>query len=168
MKFLKLALAALAAVVAMPAMAQMNIGLIEPFAIANPAGRTGAIFLTIDNGGAVDDRLVEAQTDVAERVELHTMIAAADGVMKMRQIEGGIEIPAGGSHELKRGGDHIMLLGLTRELEVGASFPVTLVFEQMGMVTIQVTVIDPNADQGMQGHGMQGHDMQGHGMSGGN
>ena len=53
-------------------------------------------------------------------------------------------------------------------MATGVTFPVTLVFERLGMVTIQVTVIDPNADQGMQGHGMQGHDMQGHDMSGGN
>lgn len=168
MNLLKLTLVALLAAIAAPAAAQMNIGVVEPFAIANPAGRTGAVFLTLDNSGAEDDRLVAVQADVAERVELHTMIADQGGVMRMRPIEGGIAIPAGESHALQRGGDHIMLLGLTRELAVGVTFPVTLVFERLGMVTIEVTVVDPDIGQGMPGHGMPGHGMPGDAMTGGN
>lgn len=117
-------------------------------------GKTGAVFLMMHNNTETDDRLVAARADVAERVELHTHKESADGVMQMIQIEGGIAMPSGAMHELARGGDHVMLLGLTRELADGDTFPLTLVFETAGEVTVDA-VID-NARK--PGAGMMDHD----------
>lgn len=103
-------------------------------------GKTGAVFLMMHNNTETDDRLIEARADVAERVELHTHKESADGVMQMIQIEGGIPMPAGEMHELARGGDHVMLLGLTRALADGDSFPLTLVFEGAGEVTVDAVI----------------------------
>ena len=56
------------------------------------------------------------------------------------EIEGGIEIPAGEMHMMKRGGDHVMFMGLTAPLEQGAEISVTLTFEKAGDVVIEVPV----------------------------
>lgn len=95
-----------------------------------------------------DDTLIEVRSDVAKRIELHTHIDNGDGIMKMTQIEGGIAVPAGGMHMLERGGDHVMLMGLTRSLVQGETVNLTLVFEEAGEVKIEVPV--DNARKGAQ------------------
>lgn len=103
---------------------------------ANP--RSGAAFMQIENVGPAD-RLVAAKGDVARRIELHTHVME-DGVAKMREVEGGIEIPADGMVVLKRGGLHVMMMGVETPLKDGESFPLTLVFEDAGEIAIDVTV----------------------------
>ena len=46
--------------------------------------------------------------------------------MKMRPLDGGIEIPAGGMVTLKPGGMHLMLMGLAEPLEPGRMLEITL------------------------------------------
>lgn len=103
-------------------------------------GASGAIFFMMHNNTETDDRLVAASADVAERVELHTHKEDANGVMQMLEIEGGLPLASGEMHELARGGDHVMLLGLTRELKDGDTFPLTLTFEQAGEITVEAVV----------------------------
>lgn len=105
--------------------------------------RAGAAFLAIDNAGDAD-RLIAAMADIADRVELHTHLME-DGVMRMREVEGGIEIPAGETTMLAPGGLHLMFLGLVAPLDEGASFPVTLTFEEAGDVTVEVQILTPAA-----------------------
>lgn len=63
--------------------------------------------------------------------------------MRMRQVEGGIELPAGGQVELKPGGYHVMLIGLTRDLNAGEKFPVTLQFASGATLTVEAEVRQP-------------------------
>ena len=114
---------------------------------SRPGAPTGAMFMTIRNSGDADDRLVAVESPIAQLVELHTHIDD-NGVMKMRPVDDGFEIPAGGEHQLMRGGDHVMLMGLTQSLENGKTVPLTLVFEKAGEITLDVTV-DNDRQQGM-------------------
>jgi len=107
---------------------------------STPTSKTGAAFMMVMNGTDSDDRLIAATSDVAGRVELHTHIEDANGVMKMTEIEGGIPIAAGEMHIMKRGGDHVMFMGLTGPLEQGSEITVTLTFEQAGDVQVQIPV----------------------------
>jgi copper(I)-binding protein len=123
-------------------------------------GASGAVFFMMHNNSATDDRLLSASADVAERVELHTHKEDANGVMQMLHVEEGFPLAAGEMHELARGGDHVMLLGLTRELKDGDSFPLTLTFEQAGEITVEAVVDNARKP----GDGMMDHDHSGHGM----
>lgn len=114
------------------------------------AARTGAAYMTIRNEGAAADRLVAAASEAAEKVELHAHIAEGD-IMRMRPAEA-IEIPAGGSVELRPGGLHLMLMGLRYPLKEGEVFPATLTFERAGEVRIGVEVEAAAAGRGHQGH----------------
>ncbi|MBD1206221.1 MAG: copper chaperone PCu(A)C [Rhodobacteraceae bacterium] len=123
-------------------------------------GASGAVFFMMHNNSATDDRLLSASADVAERVELHTHKEDANGVMQMLHVEEGFPLTAGEMHELARGGDHVMLLGLTRELKDGDTFPLTLTFEQAGEITVEAVVDNARKP----GDGMMDHDHSGHGM----
>ncbi len=103
---------------------------------ATPAkAPTGAGFLTIENKGSSADRLTAVSTPVSGRSEIHTM-TMENNIMKMRQLEDGIAIPAGESVTLKPGGNHLMFMQLKQGIEKGATIPVTLVFEHAGEVTL--------------------------------
>ena len=103
------------------------------------AGRTGAVYMEIENEGTVGDRLVAAESPRARKVELHTTRMEGD-VMRMRRLEAGIEIPPKGEVALRPGGMHVMLLGLTAPLKAGDRFPLTLTFERAGRTTLEVEV----------------------------
>lgn len=98
----------------------------------------GAVYVTLKNPGAEPDTLLSAATDAAHTVELHETIHDA-GVMRMRPLPK-FAIPAGGQLEMKPGGHHLMLLGLTRELKPGETVRVTLTFEKAGRLAVEAEV----------------------------
>ena len=107
---------------------------------ATPASLSAAAFMVLRNLGEEDDRLIAATSEAAARVSLHSHSAGDDGVMRMREIEGGIALPAGGAHVMARGGDHVMLMGLVAPLAQGGEVVLTLTFERAGAVEVVVPV----------------------------
>ena len=103
---------------------------------------SSAGYLTIRNNGTDDDWLVAATSDLARKTELHSM-TMDNGVMRMRQVEGGIPVPAGGTVTLAPGGFHIMLIGLKAPLHAGQAYDVTLDFRHAGPMTITGTAVKP-------------------------
>lgn len=155
-KFAQRGLAALfaAALAASPALANdVKIGdlvLEHPSSRATPpAARTGAGYLTIRNHGAEADRLVAVSCDCAEASEIHEM-TMENNVMRMRQLAGGLAIPAGGSAELKPGGYHLMFIGLKAPFVEGEMVKATLTFEKAGQADAMFKV---GPLGGMAGHG---------------
>lgn len=111
----------------------------EPFARPSPSeGGNGGAFMTITSRGGAD-RLVGASSAWAQTVELHETINDG-GVMKMRPVPAGFEVPASGALELKPGGKHVMLIGLTKPMVGGEEIEITLQFEKSGEVTVKVPV----------------------------
>ena len=106
---------------------------------ATPAGASVAAgYLSVTNTGATDDRLLGAATDRARETQIHEM--RMDGeVMRMREVERGLAIPAGQSVSLQPGGYHLMLMG-PEALTPGETHDVTLIFEQAGEVTVPFAV----------------------------
>ncbi len=124
-----------------------DLKIVEPWSRATPkAAKVAAGYLIITNSGSEADRLVSASMPLAGKTELHEMMMD-DGVMKMREIEGGIEIPAGETVTLKPGGDHLMFMMLTEPLAEGAKLKVTLTFEKAGSVDVDFPVAAIGATQ---------------------
>lgn len=101
--------------------------------------RNGAAYFTILNKGAGADRLIGAETPIAKKAELHEH-RASNGVMRMREVKGGLAIAPGGSLTFAPRGRHVMLMGLGKPLKAGDGFPLTLVFERAGRITVTVAV----------------------------
>jgi len=137
-------------------------------ASASPAIPTGAVYLTIRNHEDVATRLIGVETEASDRAELHTHMMH-DGAMMMMEIEGGVEIPAGGEAVFEPGEDHIMLMGLTAPLAEGETLMLTLIFEESDPIMVQVPILGVGAmDAGMD-HDHSGHsedDHSGHDHSG--
>jgi len=122
-----------------------DIAIGHPYATPSiPGTSNGAAYLaSVENKGTVADRLVRASTPAAARVELHTMAVDAQGVMRMREVDG-IALAPKAKVQMKPGsGLHLMLMGLKEPLKEDASFPMTLEFERAGKVEVKVIVGQP-------------------------
>jgi copper(I)-binding protein len=112
----------------------------HPWSRATPPGaKVAAGYAVIRNAGSEPDRLVAVSGEIAGRGEIHEMAVDASGVMTMRPVEG-VEIPAGGTAELKPGGFHIMFLDLSAGAKEGERFKGTLTFEKAGTVEVEFAV----------------------------
>ena len=96
-------------------------------------------YLKITNAGTAPDRLVGGSTEVAKRFEIHEM-KMDGGVMKMRELKDGVEIPPGATVELKPGSYHIMMMNLSRPLTKGERVKGSLTFEKAGKVDVEFAV----------------------------
>ena len=73
-------------------------------------------------------QLVSVSSPVAGVAEVHEMKMDGD-VMKMRAVQGGLDLPAGKAVDLKPGGFHVMLMDLKAPLVKDTTVPLTLVFK---------------------------------------
>jgi len=99
---------------------------------------TLAGYLQIKNNSGVDDRLITVSCDFAHTM-LHETQMNGD-VARMKELVS-IEIPAGGTVELKTGGYHIMFMSPKQGLNVGDHVNLTLHFEKAGKVTVDADVV---------------------------
>ncbi len=132
------------ALTSVPAWAQdytagsLHIG--HPWVRATPKGATvGGAYLTITNNGSTPDKLVGVISPIAKQVSVHEM-KAENGIMKMRPIQGGLEIEPGQTVTLKPGGYRLMLEDLNKPLEEGERVPATLEFAKAGKVNVELAV----------------------------
>jgi len=116
-----------------------------------PTAPSGGGFLSITNTGTTADRLVSATSPAAGQVQVHEM--KMDGnVMRMREVENGLEIPPGATVTLAPGGLHLMMMGLKDPLKEGARVPLTLVFEKAGKIDVELMVMALGASPGAHKH----------------
>jgi hypothetical protein len=127
-------------------------------------GSNSAAYMVLQNMSDTPDALIAANTDVAETVELHTVVME-DNVMMMRPVEQ-IDIPASGETELRPGGFHVMLLGINQDLAEGETVDLTLTFENAGDISVTAPVRQ-SGSMDMDGGEMDGGEMDGGEMDGG-
>ena len=106
----------------------------RPTAAGAPAA---AGYMEIRNTGRSADRLVSAATPHAARVEIHQS-SMEGGMMRMKALPEGVEIPAGGSVSLAPGGLHLMLFGPKAAVATGDRIPLTLTFARAGKVQVEL------------------------------
>jgi copper(I)-binding protein len=162
-RFSSLAFALALASAAAPALAQEfkagDITIDKPWARATPKGAdVGAGYLVVHNNGGTPDRLTGGTADFAT-VEIHEM-KMENGVMKMRQLTDGLNIPAHGTVSLAPNGYHVMFTHLAKPLTKGDKVKATLTFEHAGPVAVEFPVEAVGASGGaMKGGAMGGMKM---------
>ena len=107
---------------------------------SGPLARAGAAYMRIMNHSNESDRLIGVQSDIAKKTELHSHLEDDNGVLKMVRIDEGIKIGPMKDHSLAPGGEHIMFMGLKEPFETGKIIPITLLFEKVGEVGIEIIV----------------------------
>lgn len=104
--------------------------------------KVSAAYMLIANRGDKPDRLVKVECPLAMMAELHETKVVND-IAQMTPLTNGVEIPAGGSAELKPGGMHVMLMNLKQDFVSGMHVGLILTFESGTVVEIDVPVMQP-------------------------
>lgn len=116
---------------------------------SNP--KTGAAYMMLHNGGQATCTLAGVTSEASDTSEVHTIIEE-DGVTKMVAADP-IVLQPGGMHELLRGGDHLMLMGLKTPLKDGDSVMMTLDFGDCGKLDVTAPVDNQRkAPEGAKAH----------------
>ncbi|HIE76311.1 MAG TPA: copper chaperone PCu(A)C [Gammaproteobacteria bacterium] len=130
-------LAVLVGALGTPAWAQVRVH--DPMVRMVPPGQPISVaFMILHNHGMDEKILVKVHSDVADAAEMHNHILA-EGMMKMRRVDT-IVVPAHGQVELKPGGLHIMLIGLSRNLQLGERVTINLEFADGDRLTVNAPV----------------------------
>ena len=117
-----------------------SIHITQPWARATPKGASsGAAYMTITNNGTTPDRVSCMSSDASAQCQIHTM-TMENGVMKMRPVEGGLEIKPGETVMLKPSSFHIMLMNLKQPLQQGKMVKATLKFENAGTIDVEYPI----------------------------
>jgi len=117
-----------------------HIVIADPYARETPPNaKVGGAYMTIMNHGHAN-RLTGARSDAAAMAQIHNHIIDSEGVMRMREVEGGIALGKHESVTLAPGGLHVMLMGLENPLKKGETIAITLEFEDGSTVDVDVPV----------------------------
>lgn len=102
-----------------------------------PQQKVGGAYVTLTS--MADDKLLGASSPVAGRVEVHST-TMDDAVMQMREMAGGVDLPAGQAVSLTPGGMHLMLMELRQPLMAGQTIEVQLRFQNAAPLNVQMHV----------------------------
>jgi copper(I)-binding protein len=108
------------------------------------SGTNSAVYGLIRNESRSADVLLGGATESALSVEIHESRLEED-MMRMRRVDS-LEIPAGETVELRPGGLHIMLVGLSKPLVDGSVLQLTLRFRHAGGVRVDVPIRSRNEE----------------------
>lgn len=109
-----------------------NLRITHPWTRASAAGASTAIVSMKFDEVTQADRLIGLETPVAAGAEM--------GGLRTDSNKLGFALAAGQNYELSEAGVFIRLLGLKHPLELGRSYPLTLVFEHSGAITAELSV----------------------------
>ena len=87
-----------------------------------PGQDTTGAFMTVTS--TEDAKLVEASSPIAKMTEIHKS-ELRNGINEMHPVDA-ITLPAGKPVELRNGGYHMMLMGISRPVTAGQKVPITL------------------------------------------
>lgn len=119
-----------------------------------PVADTAAGYMTIRNHSDKDIEITGVKTGVADHPEFHAM-EMHDGMMHMQKMDRVI-VPAHGGISFSPGGNHLMLIGLTKSLKTGEHLMITLETSDGKSVMVHAEVRDmrskPNEKKESHGH----------------
>jgi copper(I)-binding protein len=116
-----------------------DIEIHDPWARPAFQGMNTAVYFLIHNHSDAADEILSASTDIAETTELHKSEVDANGMMQMN-LQASIPLPIDAEVHFAPGGLHIMLTNVTKDLNVGDKFTVTLHFKVHPEMTFSVPV----------------------------
>lgn len=130
-----------------PLMAQAETTIEEAWVrLPPPVADTAAAYMKIENHGDHDVEITSIETGIAKSPEFHSM-TMHDGMMNMKKMEKVI-VPAHGEISFSPGGNHLMLIGLTRTLKTGEKLMMTLKTSDGESIMVHAEVKDMRGNKG--------------------
>ena len=115
------------------------VSITDPVVRAVPPTSTNtAAFMTLQNKGKDDIKLVGVDSSIAARVEIHGHRHEGHKMVMFKVDD--LPLPAGKEVRLESGGYHIMIMGLKKTLQEGENVPLTLHFSDSDAIDILAPV----------------------------
>jgi len=111
----------------------------DPWMRSGNKGNNAAIYLTIKNSTDWPVNLISANVDKADETQIHMSMTASNGMTSM-QHQQNVTIPANDEVKFEPGGLHIMLIGLKDDIREGEKINITLNFEGIDAISLEVPV----------------------------
>ena len=100
----------------------------------------GAGYFVIENKSKNSDiKLISAKSLSIKKIEIHNIIMEND-VMKMRPVQGGVNVTSETSFEFKPKSYHLMFFGIEGKYESGDMIDVELIFEKIKSIHVKFKV----------------------------
>jgi periplasmic copper chaperone A len=96
------------------------------------------VYMKLKNSGKAPERLLSATTPLADKVELIEL--KTQGSLTLPTVTATLSVPAGGELALSADGPRLLLSGFKKRLNAYDSFKLTLVFEKVGRMEVEVMV----------------------------
>lgn len=113
----------------------------DPWIRPAAQGANSAFFFQLENKGDKADTLIAVKFAHSEVVELHETFKKENDMMGMRAVKF-VAVPAKGTVVFKPRDLHIMLIGLTKDVKIGDSYELKLVFKKSGEIKTKAVVRD--------------------------
>ena len=97
-----------------------------------------AVYFSLENHGADDDRLIGVDVPGAD-ASIHRTIEE-DGIARMREVDDGLELPAGEVILFKPLSYHVMVNDLPEALVLDDTMSVALTFEHAGRIMVEARI----------------------------
>ncbi|KAA6204452.1 MAG: copper chaperone PCu(A)C [Candidatus Tokpelaia sp.] len=104
-----------------------------------PGAKVGAGYFEIRNNSRTAIRLTEVHSNVAQKVEIHSMTMEGN-VMKMRHLADGVEIAAQSQISFKPGSYHLMFINPKTPFKAGEKFEAQFKFSNGEIMEVPFTV----------------------------
>ena len=78
-------------------------------------------------GGPTADRLLSVTSPVVIRIDLHESMMAGN-MASMKPLDGGVDVPAGGTIKFEEGGKHLMLFDINPGVKAGENIQLNFTF----------------------------------------
>jgi copper(I)-binding protein len=119
-----------------------TVKVVHPWATPSQVGApVGAAYLEIQNLGSKPLVFLGASSPNVDHVEIHSMTMTG-GIMKMRPMPNGLKIGPHKTALLNKMGMHLMLVGVTKPLELEEMVPMTLHFRGKPDIAVDLYVED--------------------------
>ena len=110
-----------------------------------PNAPVSAGYMVVQNQGSETKKLIAVRADFAAWSELHNMNHDHEtGIMRMTKIEGGVTLQPQDKITFERGGRHLMFMQLHKQLKIGETYDISLIFAGGCEITMPFTVMPHN------------------------
>lgn len=117
-----------------------SLQITQPWARATPEGAdSGAAYMTVTNTGTKPERLSCVSSEESAKCQIHRM-SMDNGVMKMREVPGGLEVKPGETITFKPGGYHLMLVDLKAPLQQGKTVEAVMKVDNGGTAQVEFPI----------------------------
>lgn len=110
-----------------------------------------AVYFDAHNPSDASVRLISVTSRISKRIEIHEH-SMSNGLMKMQEIDGGVEFPAKKTTRFTPGGYHIMVMDLNQTIAEGDTIELDLLFSDNRQQSIKAVAKKPSHESNKQHH----------------